>query len=133
MRNYNITTEKINKICTRCGIEKPLTLEYFKKDRTMKNGLSSRCKECDSIIKHEKYCKEHEEEIKTKEERDTFYYEKYSKQKFADILNDRCPNCGGELIKRNGKYGEFKGCSNYPHCRFILNVDKDTGKIIMKS
>jgi len=70
LRNYNITTEKINKICTRCGIEKPLTLEYFKKDRTMKNGLSSRCKECDSIIKHEKYCKEHEEEIKTKEERE---------------------------------------------------------------
>lgn len=70
---------------------------------------------------------------RTKDERDIFYYNKYSKQKFADILNDRCPNCGGKLIIRNGKYGEFKGCSNYPHCRFILNVDKDTGEVIMKS
>lgn len=30
-----------------------------------------------------------------------------------------CPKCGGQLLKRNGKYGEFIGCSNYPKCRFI--------------
>ena len=29
-----------------------------------------------------------------------------------------CPYCGGQLVKRNGKYGEFTGCSNYPKCRF---------------
>lgn len=34
-------------------------------------------------------------------------------------LKDRCPRCGGELIKRNGKYGEFMGCSNFPKCRFV--------------
>ncbi|MDE7413252.1 MAG: NERD domain-containing protein [Muribaculaceae bacterium] len=28
-----------------------------------------------------------------------------------------CPLCGGRLIKRNGKYGDFYGCSNYPRCR----------------
>ena len=31
-----------------------------------------------------------------------------------------CPWCGSKLIKRNGKYGEFIGCSNYPKCKFIL-------------
>lgn len=29
-----------------------------------------------------------------------------------------CPRCGGELVLRNGKHGEFWGCSNYPNCRF---------------
>lgn len=29
-----------------------------------------------------------------------------------------CPHCGGTLIKRNGKYGTFYGCSNYPNCKF---------------
>ncbi len=34
-------------------------------------------------------------------------------------LKNKCPKCGGELIKRNGKYGEFMGCSNFPKCRFV--------------
>ena len=29
-----------------------------------------------------------------------------------------CPKCGGELIMREGKYGGFIGCSNYPKCRY---------------
>ncbi|SHK89077.1 NERD domain-containing protein [Hespellia stercorisuis] len=29
-----------------------------------------------------------------------------------------CPKCGGKLIQRNGKYGAFIGCSNYPKCRY---------------
>jgi len=30
-----------------------------------------------------------------------------------------CPKCGGNLVLRSGKYGQFKGCGNYPKCRFI--------------
>ena len=30
----------------------------------------------------------------------------------------KCPKCGGNLIERNGKYGEFIGCSNYPKCKY---------------
>ncbi len=29
-----------------------------------------------------------------------------------------CPRCGGNLVLRKGRYGEFWGCSNYPRCRF---------------
>jgi len=29
-----------------------------------------------------------------------------------------CPTCGGKLVARKGKFGEFEGCSNYPNCRF---------------
>lgn len=29
-----------------------------------------------------------------------------------------CPKCGGNLIQRNGKYGKFIGCCNYPKCNY---------------
>lgn len=31
-----------------------------------------------------------------------------------------CPKCNSELKLRNGKYGQFYGCSNYPKCRFTM-------------
>lgn len=34
------------------------------------------------------------------------------------IEQNICPRCGGNLVKRNGKYGNFYGCSNYPKCKF---------------
>ena len=30
-----------------------------------------------------------------------------------------CPKCGNGLVERNGKYGKFIGCSNYPKCKYI--------------
>lgn len=35
------------------------------------------------------------------------------------VYANTCPKCGGGLVLRNGKYGQFKGCGNYPKCRFI--------------
>lgn len=32
-----------------------------------------------------------------------------------------CPQCGGLLKKRNGRFGVFYGCTNYPRCRFTKN------------
>ncbi len=40
------------------------------------------------------------------------------KQK-RDLAYGICPRCGGKLVLRNGKYGSFWGCSNYPKCKFI--------------
>ena len=31
-----------------------------------------------------------------------------------------CPRCGGKLVLRQGRYGSFYGCSNYPECRYTL-------------
>lgn len=30
-----------------------------------------------------------------------------------------CPKCGNKLVEKNGKYGKFIGCSNYPECKYI--------------
>ena len=41
-------------------------------------------------------------------------------QNTKTMLGDNiCPRCGGDLVLRHGKYGDFYGCSNYPECRFI--------------
>lgn len=32
-----------------------------------------------------------------------------------------CPKCGSTMILRNGPYGRFYGCSNYPRCRGTRN------------
>ena len=37
----------------------------------------------------------------------------------TDIANNICPRCGKKLVLKNGKYGEFYGCSGYPRCKFI--------------
>lgn len=28
-----------------------------------------------------------------------------------------------KLVVRNGKFGKFIGCSNYPKCRYTKNID----------
>ena len=42
------------------------------------------------------------------------------KETQEDLQNGICPRCGGQLVERTGKYGEFFGCENYPKCKFIL-------------
>ncbi len=34
----------------------------------------------------------------------------------------KCPKCGSPLVVKNGKYGKFIGCSNYPKCRFTKSL-----------
>ena len=35
-----------------------------------------------------------------------------------------CPECGGALVKRSGKYGDFLGCTHYPECHFTVPLEK---------
>lgn len=36
------------------------------------------------------------------------------------VASGLCPLCGSKLVLRNGKYGQFWGCSGYPSCNYIL-------------
>jgi hypothetical protein len=36
--------------------------------------------------------------------------------------DETCSLCGGKLVLRNGKYGQFYGCSNYPKCHFTKKL-----------
>ena len=37
----------------------------------------------------------------------------------AKTTGEYCPECHSELVVRNGRYGEFVACSNYPNCKYI--------------
>ena len=39
----------------------------------------------------------------------------------------KCEVCGSDMIVRNGKYGTFYACSNYPTCTFTKQKITDTG------
>jgi len=34
-------------------------------------------------------------------------------------LDENCPKCGMQLVRRSGQYGEFVSCSGYPKCKYI--------------
>ena len=38
------------------------------------------------------------------------------------IDNNICPECGAELVIKYDRFGRFKGCSNYPRCRFATKI-----------
>ncbi|MGL4669081.1 MAG: DNA topoisomerase I [Methanobacteriaceae archaeon] len=44
-------------------------------------------------------------------------------QKEAEVVG-KCPDCGKNLLKRSGRYGEFIGCEGFPKCRFTKSVDE---------
>ena len=33
------------------------------------------------------------------------------------IENVKCPDCDGPMIPRNGQYGKFWGCADFPKCK----------------
>lgn len=68
-------------------------------------------------------------------------FEKMEKKE-AEKTGETCPECGSDLVIRNGRFGTFTACSNYPTCKYIKKEEKETieladcpkcsGKIIEK-
>ncbi len=46
------------------------------------------------------------------------------------LETEPCPECGGELSLRHGKYGPFLGCNQYPSCDYIRNLVQNDGHIV---
>ena len=51
-------------------------------------------------------------------------------KKEAEKTGEICPLCGGDLVIRKGKYGEFTACSNYPTCKYIKKEEKEKKEVI---
>ncbi|NDJ27054.1 type I DNA topoisomerase [Campylobacter sp. MIT 12-8780] len=48
---------------------------------------------------------------------------KIASQKTLIKLDESCPQCGGELAIRKGRYGEFVACLNFPKCKYSRNLE----------
>ncbi|GAA8818507.1 type I DNA topoisomerase [Helicobacter pylori] len=44
-------------------------------------------------------------------------------QKVHEKTGQSCPKCGGELVKKNSRYGEFIACNNYPKCKYVKQAE----------
>lgn len=58
----------------------------------------------------------------------------------AEQTNEKCPQCGSNLIIRYGRFGKFMACGRFPECKFTkpfteetnLTCPKDGGKVIVR-
>ena len=59
-------------------------------------------------------------------------YKMAEKKPIQEVYNSNipliCPHCSGKLVQRVARTGSnagnsFYGCSNYPRCRYIQNID----------
>ena len=102
-----ITTQLLEEACPKC--EKPLMIRFGKRGRFI--GCSG-YPECD-------YTRDMGETAEQAEDEPT-------------IVEGRlCPDCGGQLVYKKGRYGKFIGCGNYPKCKHIEPLEKprETGVV----
>ncbi|MCI9292751.1 MAG: type I DNA topoisomerase [Erysipelotrichaceae bacterium] len=69
-------------------------------------------------------------------------YDKMEKKEL-ERTGESCPECGSDLVYRNGRYGRFISCANFPTCRYTKGEEDDEisidetcpncgGKLILK-
>lgn len=44
---------------------------------------------------------------------------KLIERKGPEMLDEKCPQCDKQLVKRVGRFGPFTSCSGYPDCKYI--------------
>lgn len=54
--------------------------------------------------------------------------EKAEQEKMGSEIKDKkCPDCGGELKIKQGRYGKFIACENYPKCKYTQQIQNKIG------
>jgi DNA topoisomerase-1 len=106
-------TEELEETCENCG--KPMVL---------KRGRFGMFLACTGYPE----CKTTRKIISTKQG--------MSAAKPDQILEERCPNCGKNLVVKQGRFGEFTACTGYPDCRYVklkstgIVCPKDGGDVV---
>ena len=100
VKRKDVTQEALNEKCPLCG--KPLSIRLGKRDRFIGCTGYPDCS----------YTRAMEENANASTET-------------AELVEGRqCPDCGGALKIKHGRYGKFIGCANYPKCKYIESLNK---------
>jgi DNA topoisomerase-1 len=52
-------------------------------------------------------------------------YQEVSKKEIAEeITEEKCPQCGANLLIKLGRFGKFLACPNFPKCKFAKSIKK---------
>lgn len=51
--------------------------------------------------------------------------EEVKKEDYQEKLDRQCPDCGGDLVVKFGRFGKFIACSNYPNCKHTEKTDEE--------
>lgn len=98
-----LESDKTDIICDKCG--KPMKI---KQGRFGKFLGCSGYPECKNIMKLNKDGSVREEKKEEDEK--------------TDVI---CAKCGAPMVIKRGRFGKFLGCSKYPECKHIENLNKD--------
>ncbi|MDP1834235.1 MAG: type I DNA topoisomerase [Candidatus Moranbacteria bacterium] len=47
------------------------------------------------------------------------------KEDLQEKLDRQCPDCGGDLVMKFGRFGKFIACSNYPSCKYTEKTESE--------
>lgn len=107
VKRKDVTQETLEENCPQCG--KPLTMRLGRRDRFIGCTGYPECTYTRSL------------------HGDGEAGEADSAQE--EVKDRNCPDCGNALSIKQGRYGKFIGCSNYPKCKHVESLQKaaDTG------
>ena len=49
-------------------------------------------------------------------------YETVQSQKFEEKTDEKCPNCGKDMVIKRGRFGKFIACSGFPECKTTKKI-----------
>ena len=98
-------------------VEKLVDRILFEKEERIEDYVSMAHRINAMNIVDKNYRKQHIEDIKENINNNTEELRK-------EVVMNRCPRCGNELVIRKGKTGEFVGCLSFPKCRYTKEIKK---------
>ncbi|MFH1789850.1 MAG: type I DNA topoisomerase [bacterium] len=98
-----LTEEKTDEVCEKC--DSPMIIKMGRYGKFLACSNYPECKNTKNITQ-DKDGKEIIEE--------------------PELTDEICEKCNAQMQKKRGKYGPFLGCSNYPKCKNIINIEIST-------
>ncbi len=115
LEKLNITTDVK---CSKC--DAPMLLKFKKGDKFLACSQFPKCRNTASLPTENRLLKADfvkGTEVHIPAEELEFQEQEQKIPEDAQLAGEKCDKCGGEMIIKKGRYGEFKACSNYPDCK----------------
>ncbi|PIS07818.1 type I DNA topoisomerase [Candidatus Berkelbacteria bacterium CG10_big_fil_rev_8_21_14_0_10_43_13] len=120
---------------------KEKTKEIDKNDIMPVEKTGEKCPECDSelVIRHGRFGKfiacsnyptcKYSRPLETKIELDNSEVttENGGTESLKEAETEKCEKCGGKMILKEGRFGKFLACENYPKCKNTITIVGKTG------